>query len=73
MQHDGHTGAGGSDAVLDAAGGRVSDVSGTELGYGKPGFENPHFVAIRLFNNPDGWVAHFTGSDIAGHFNRLEN
>jgi 3'(2'), 5'-bisphosphate nucleotidase len=32
-------------AVLDAAGGRVSDVSGTELGYGKPGFENPHFVA----------------------------
>ncbi|AJD48345.1 ARD/ARD' family protein [Isoalcanivorax pacificus W11-5] len=34
---------------------------------------NPHFVAIRLFNNPDGWVAHFTGSDIAGRFNRLEN
>jgi 3'(2'), 5'-bisphosphate nucleotidase len=32
-------------AVLDAAGGRVSDVTGTELGYGKPGFENPHFVA----------------------------
>ena len=32
-------------AVLDAAGGRVSDVGGTELGYGKPGFENPHFVA----------------------------
>ena len=32
-------------AVLDAAGGRVSDVSGPELGYGKPGFENPHFVA----------------------------
>ena len=35
-------------AVLDAAGGRVSDVSGTELGYGKPGFENPHFVAEGL-------------------------
>ncbi len=34
---------------------------------------NPGFVAIRLFNNPDGWVANFTGSDIAGRFNRLEN
>ena len=34
---------------------------------------NPEFVAIRLFNNPDGWVAHFTGDDIARRFNRLEN
>ena len=34
---------------------------------------NPHFVAIRLFNNPEGWVASFTGSDIAGRFSRLEN
>lgn len=34
---------------------------------------NPSFVAIRLFNNPEGWVAHFTGSDIADHFSRLEN
>ncbi len=34
---------------------------------------NPSFVAIRLFNNPEGWVAHFTGSDIAKRFNRLEN
>lgn len=34
---------------------------------------NPDFVAIRLFNNPEGWVAHFTGSDIAQRFNRLEN
>ncbi|EKF73050.1 ARD/ARD' family protein [Alcanivorax hongdengensis A-11-3] len=33
---------------------------------------NPRFVAIRLFNNPDGWVANFTGSDIASHFNRLD-
>lgn len=31
----------------------------------------PHFVAIRLFNNPEGWVAHFTGSDIAERFSRL--
>ena len=34
---------------------------------------NPDVVAIRLFNNPDGWVARFTGSDIADRFSRLEN
>lgn len=33
--------------------------------------ENPHFTAIRFFNNPEGWVANFTGSDIAQHFSRL--
>jgi len=32
----------------------------------------PDFTAIRLFNNPEGWVAQFTGSDIAKHFDRLE-
>lgn len=34
---------------------------------------NPVFTAIRLFNNPDGWVANFTGDDIASHFPLLEN
>ena len=34
---------------------------------------NPHFVAIRLFTNRDGWVANFTGADIADRFPRLEN
>ena len=33
----------------------------------------PEFTAIRIFNNPEGWVAHFTGSDIAGRFDRLES
>jgi 3'(2'), 5'-bisphosphate nucleotidase len=33
------------DAVLRAAGGRVTDLEGRPLGYGKPGFENPHFIA----------------------------
>jgi 3'(2'), 5'-bisphosphate nucleotidase len=33
------------DAVLRAAGGRVTDLQGCDLRYGKPGFENPHFVA----------------------------
>ena len=34
---------------------------------------NPRFIAIRLFNNPEGWVANFTGSDIAERFSRLQN
>jgi 3'(2'), 5'-bisphosphate nucleotidase len=32
-------------AVLAAAGGSVATLDGTELTYGKPGFENPHFIA----------------------------
>lgn len=35
--------------------------------------EEPHFVAIRLFNNPEGWVAQFTGDSIAKHFPPLED
>jgi 3'(2'), 5'-bisphosphate nucleotidase len=35
-------------AVLAAAGGTVCDLSGQALGYGKPGFDNPHFVAAGL-------------------------
>ena len=34
---------------------------------------NPDLVAIRFFNNPDGWVAHYSGSDIAASYSRLEN
>lgn len=30
----------------------------------------PNFVAIRFFQQPDGWVGHFTGSDIAQRFPR---
>ena len=32
-------------AVLAAAGGRITTLDGAPLGYGKPGFDNPHFVA----------------------------
>ncbi|MDF2096727.1 3'(2'),5'-bisphosphate nucleotidase CysQ [Aquibaculum arenosum] len=32
-------------AVLEAAGGRVETVDEQPLTYGKPGFENPHFIA----------------------------
>lgn len=34
---------------------------------------NPAFTAIRLFNNPEGWVAKFTGDKIAGRFPLLDN
>ncbi len=33
------------DAILRAAGGRVVDLEDRPLTYGKPGFENPHFIA----------------------------
>lgn len=33
--------------------------------------ESPYFVAIRLFTNKEGWVANFTGDDIAGQFPRM--
>jgi 1,2-dihydroxy-3-keto-5-methylthiopentene dioxygenase len=34
---------------------------------------NPTFTAIRLFNNPDGWVARFSGDTIAARFPLLHN
>ena len=36
------------DGVLRAAGGRVTELEGRELRYGKPGFDNPHFIAEGL-------------------------
>jgi 1,2-dihydroxy-3-keto-5-methylthiopentene dioxygenase len=32
----------------------------------------PYFIAIRFFTEPEGWVGHFTGTDIAQRFPRLE-
>lgn len=32
----------------------------------------PEFTCIRLFSNPDGWVADFTGEDIAKRLPRYE-
>lgn len=34
---------------------------------------NPSFVAIRLFTNPDGWVARFSDDPIAQSFSRLDD
>ncbi|MDB6162628.1 MAG: mtnD [Xanthomonadaceae bacterium] len=32
----------------------------------------PSFIAIRFFTQPDGWIGHFTGTDIARKFPRYE-
>ncbi len=32
----------------------------------------PDFTAIRLFNNPEGWVANYTGSTIADQYPKFE-
>ena len=34
--------------------------------------EAPYFVAIRLFTNKEGWVANFTGDDIATRCPRMQ-
>jgi len=34
---------------------------------------SPHFTAIRFFDNPEGWVAQFTGDPIAGRFPLLND
>ncbi len=38
----------GPQAVLEAAGGRALDMAGRPLRYGKPGWENPHFICCGL-------------------------
>lgn len=35
--------------------------------------EHPRFTALRLFNNPDGWVAQFTGDKIAEQYPTLDD
>jgi 1,2-dihydroxy-3-keto-5-methylthiopentene dioxygenase len=34
---------------------------------------DPHFAAIRLFTNTEGWVAEFTGDSIAARFPQYES
>ncbi|HLM52922.1 MAG TPA: acireductone dioxygenase [Pseudoxanthomonas sp.] len=34
--------------------------------------DEPNFIAIRFFTEPDGWVGHFTGEDIATRFPRYD-
>ncbi|WP_353632317.1 acireductone dioxygenase [Pseudomonas canadensis] len=35
--------------------------------------DNPHFVALRLFNTAKGWIPEFTGDDIAHSFPALDD
>ena len=32
----------------------------------------PEFTALRFFDNVEGWVPHWTESDIAGKFDRID-
>ena len=34
--------------------------------------DEPNFIAIRFFTEADGWVGHFTGTDIAQRFPRYQ-
>jgi len=56
--------------VLCEAGDLISVPAGTTHWFDMG--PQPHFIAIRLFTNPDGWVANFTGSEIAAGFPRYE-
>lgn len=56
--------------VLCEAGDLISVPAGTTHWFDMG--PEPSFIAIRLFNNPAGWVANFTGSDIAQRFPRYE-
>ncbi|ROM56100.1 acireductone dioxygenase [Pseudomonas canadensis] len=35
--------------------------------------DNPHFLALRLFNTAKGWIPEFTGDDIAHSFPALDD
>lgn len=57
--------------VLCEAGDLISVPAGTRHWFDMG--PRPSFVAIRIFTNPEGWVARFTGTDIASRFPRLES
>jgi len=57
-------------AVLCTRGDLISVPAGTRHWFDMG--ERPRFTAIRLFNNPDGWIARFTGDAIAERFPRLD-
>lgn len=52
--------------VLCEAGDWISVPAGTRHWFDMGG--TPQFTAIRFFDNPDGWVARFTGDAIASRF-----
>ena len=56
--------------VLCTAGDLISVPDGTTHWFDMG--PEPSFIAIRFFQQPDGWVGHFTGTDIARRFPRYE-
>lgn len=58
-------------AVLCVSGDLISVPAGTTHWFDMG--PNPNFKVIRVFDNQEGWVAKFTGSDIASRFARLDN
>ena len=57
--------------VLCEAGDLISVPDGTRHWFDMG--PRPFFVAIRLFTSTEGWVARFTGDDIASRFPRYDN
>jgi 1,2-dihydroxy-3-keto-5-methylthiopentene dioxygenase len=57
-------------AVLCTAGDLISVPAGMRHWFDMG--PEPSFTAIRLFENPDGWIARFTGDAIADRFPRHE-
>lgn len=58
-------------AVLCEKGDLISVPAGTKHWFDMG--EHPRFTAIRLFSNPEGWVAQFTGDKIASDYPLLED
>lgn len=52
--------------LLCTAGDLISVPAGTTHWFDMS--EAPSFTAIRFFTRPDGWVAEFTGDDVAGRY-----
>lgn len=57
-------------AVLCQAGDLISVPAGTPHWFDMG--DQPNFTCIRLFNNPDGWVAKYTESGIDKNFPRID-
>ncbi|MDY0206521.1 MAG: acireductone dioxygenase [Pseudomonas sp.] len=58
-------------AVLCEKGSLISVPAGTKHWFDMG--EHPRFIAIRLFNNPEGWVADYTGDSIADQYPKLDD
>lgn len=58
-------------AVLCAKGALISVPAGSKHWFDMG--EHPRFTTLRLFNNPEGWVAQFTGDALAQNYPTLDD